>query len=187
MTERAKGPASYFPSIEATYGRSIPEWTSLMRGSGLTGHKELVDWLKSEHGMGHGHASALTSHLRAEGTARPTTDEAVNALFTGGKAHWRALYDDLAGLICGLGEVHVLTKRTVVGFATGHQFAMLAPGTPQRFDVGVKLPAVPAGGRLEEAGSWSNMMTHRIRVTDPAEADDELRGWLAQAHRISLG
>ena len=54
MTEPVKGPASYFPSIEKKYGRPIGEWQELIRSSDLTKHMELVNWLKSEHGMGHG-------------------------------------------------------------------------------------------------------------------------------------
>ena len=54
-----RGPASYFPSIEAKYGRAIAEWKAVMEASGLTTWRELVAWLKEEHGFGHGHASAL--------------------------------------------------------------------------------------------------------------------------------
>ncbi|MFC9894008.1 DUF4287 domain-containing protein [Nocardia sp. NPDC127579] len=61
------GPASYFPSIEAKYGRTIDEWKSALGESGLTSFKELVTWLKSEHGFGHGHATALVQvHLNPE-------------------------------------------------------------------------------------------------------------------------
>jgi hypothetical protein len=59
-TERVQGPASYFPSIEKKYGRPIAEWKELIRSRGLIEHMELVNWLKSEHGMGHGHATALS-------------------------------------------------------------------------------------------------------------------------------
>ena len=69
MTEKVKGPASYFPSIEKTYGRPITEWKELIRGSGLERHSEIVNWLKSEHGMGHGHANALVAHTLAEKTS----------------------------------------------------------------------------------------------------------------------
>lgn len=62
MTEPVKGPASYFPSIEKKYGRPIEEWQELIRGSDLSRHMDLVKWLKSEHGMGHGHANALVAH-----------------------------------------------------------------------------------------------------------------------------
>jgi hypothetical protein len=62
MTQEAvKGPASYFPSIEAKYGQPIAEWKDLIRGQGGKKHMELVSWLKDEHGMGHGHANALVA------------------------------------------------------------------------------------------------------------------------------
>ncbi|MFD7015395.1 DUF4287 domain-containing protein [Streptomyces sp. NPDC059928] len=66
MIDTVKGPASYFPSIEKKYGRSIAEWKDLIRTSRLTKHMELVGWLKSEHGLGHGHANALVAHTLAE-------------------------------------------------------------------------------------------------------------------------
>ncbi len=61
-----KGPASYFPSIEKKYGRPVEEWLELVRASPLPGHMELVRWLKTEHGLGHGHANALVAHVRAQ-------------------------------------------------------------------------------------------------------------------------
>ena len=64
--EKVTGPASYFPSIERTYGRPIAEWKALIRASPLERHMELVNWLKTEHGMGHGHANALVAHTIAE-------------------------------------------------------------------------------------------------------------------------
>ena len=70
MTERVKGPASYFPSIEKKYGRPIAEWKALIRASELTKHMELVTWLKTEHGLGHGHANALVGHTLGEDAAQ---------------------------------------------------------------------------------------------------------------------
>lgn len=68
MTETAKvkGPASYFPSIEAKYGREIDEWMDVLAAAPADAkHMELVTLLKDEHGMGHGHANALVAHYRA--------------------------------------------------------------------------------------------------------------------------
>ena len=66
VTAGAKGPASYFPSIERTYGRPVQEWLDLIveRLDGQR-HMEVVSWLKSEHGLGHGHANALVAYVRA--------------------------------------------------------------------------------------------------------------------------
>ena len=67
MSEPVKGPASYFPSIEKKYGRPVGEWLDLIRASPLTGHLERVNWLKAEHGLGHGHANALVAFARTPG------------------------------------------------------------------------------------------------------------------------
>ncbi len=64
--EVVKGPASYFPSIEKKYGRSIAEWKALVRSSYPGKHMEIVTMLKEQHGMGHGHANAIVAHTLAE-------------------------------------------------------------------------------------------------------------------------
>jgi hypothetical protein len=65
-TEVVRGPASYFPSIEKKYGEPISHWQQLIRTCGKTKHMEIVNWLKTEHGLGHGHANALVGHTLAE-------------------------------------------------------------------------------------------------------------------------
>lgn len=62
---KVKGPASYFPSIEKTYGKPIDHWTTLVRSKAGMKHMEIVNWLKAEHGLGHGHANALVAHTLA--------------------------------------------------------------------------------------------------------------------------
>jgi len=63
MAEQVQGPASYFPSIERQYGKPIEEWMDLIAAQGPMKHMAFVNWLKSEHGMGHGHANALVAVL----------------------------------------------------------------------------------------------------------------------------
>jgi hypothetical protein len=68
MTEQPKvqGPASYFPSIEKKYGHPVEHWFGLLEGITHMKHMEMVNWLKSEHQMGHGHAQALVGYFRAK-------------------------------------------------------------------------------------------------------------------------
>lgn len=66
MSEAVKGPKSYFPSIEAKYGQRIEHWMSLLDSVADAKHLEQVNWLKSEHGIGHGHANALVHVYRVE-------------------------------------------------------------------------------------------------------------------------
>jgi hypothetical protein len=69
VSSEVKGPASYFPSIEKKHGRPISEWKDLIRTSPLNKHLELVTWLKTEHGLGHGHANAIVAHTLQEDRA----------------------------------------------------------------------------------------------------------------------
>ena len=61
-----KGPASYFPSIEKKYGQPISHWMQVLTQAGPLKHMELVSLLKTEHGMGHGHANALVASYLAD-------------------------------------------------------------------------------------------------------------------------
>jgi len=61
-----KGPASYFPSIEKTYGKAIAHWMQVLDQLGDLPHMEQVATLKREHGLGHGHANALVAYHRVQ-------------------------------------------------------------------------------------------------------------------------
>ena len=63
---KLQGPASYFASIEKTYGKPVQDWLDVVavRIEGGARHMEVVAWLKSEHAMGHGHASAIVAYVR---------------------------------------------------------------------------------------------------------------------------
>lgn len=63
---KVKGPASYFPSIEKTYGQPIAHWMEVLQRAGPSKHMTLVDLLKKEHALGHGHANALVAHFLAQ-------------------------------------------------------------------------------------------------------------------------
>lgn len=65
-TPKVQGPASYFPSIEKTYGQPIDHWMSVLAAAGPLKHMELVALLKTEHAMGHGHANALVAWYLAK-------------------------------------------------------------------------------------------------------------------------
>lgn len=66
MNANDKGnPASYFPSIEKKYGQPIAYWLDLLATARANKHMEMVNWLKSEHSLGHGHANALVAYYLA--------------------------------------------------------------------------------------------------------------------------
>lgn len=67
MTEKVKGPASYFPSIEKKYGQPMEHWFDIVRAHAGKKHMEIVGHLKTDHGMGHGHANAVVAYVVKKG------------------------------------------------------------------------------------------------------------------------
>ena len=64
-----KGPASYLPSIEKTYGKPVCHWFKVLDSTKGKKHMEMVAALKAGHDMGHGHANALVAYYLANGGA----------------------------------------------------------------------------------------------------------------------
>ncbi len=65
-SEKVQGPASYFPSIEKTYGKPVKHWLQLLDTVRDKKHMEQVAFLKEQHKIGHGHANALVAYHRAQ-------------------------------------------------------------------------------------------------------------------------
>jgi hypothetical protein len=63
----------------------------------------------------------------------------------------------------------------------GKKFAIVQV-TTERLDIGIKLKDAPASGRLESAGRWNAMVTHRVRIHTEREIDREVLGWLKRAY-----
>lgn len=66
MAEKVQGPKSYFPSIEKTHGQPISYWMDQLETVRDAKHMEQVNFLKADHGIGHGHANALVAVFRSE-------------------------------------------------------------------------------------------------------------------------
>jgi citrate synthase len=64
--DKVKGPKSYFPSIEKTYGKPISHWMTTLKKHKSKTHMEMVAVLKTDHEMGHGHANAVVAVFRKE-------------------------------------------------------------------------------------------------------------------------
>jgi hypothetical protein len=51
--------------------------------------------------------------------------------------------------------------------------------------VGINLKGTEPTGRLEASGSFNTMVSHRVRLSKPAEINKELLGWLKKAYDAS--
>jgi len=173
--------ANMIANLEAKTGQTLEAWTADARASGHQRHLALVQWLKSDRGLSHGYAN-LVAH-KALGSDAGSSDEAhlMAAMFAGPKGAMQPVYDKVASMISKLGDAQFAPKKGYVSFRRSRQFALAQPSTKDRLDLGLTLKGVEPSGRLEAAGSWNGMVTHRVRITSPEEVDREVENWLTQA------
>jgi hypothetical protein len=186
MSSLSDATQSMIRNLEEKTGKPLGEWVQLARQSGHSKHREILKHLKDEHGLTHGYANLVTMRaLEADQPAAPDAD-AIAAQYSGAKANLRPIYARIMDAVRQFGpDVEVAPKKAYVSLRRKKQFALVQPSTATRLDVGLILKEVPASGRLELSGSFSEMVTHRVRVSSPDEADAELIAWLRAAYEAA--
>ena len=94
---------AYLDSVEARTGKTAEDFRLLAGAKGLIEHGEIVAWLKSAYGPGHGHANAIAHVITQYGQERVSTEAAIAAHFAGKKAVWREPYDALMAAVTEFG------------------------------------------------------------------------------------
>jgi len=166
-------------NIEQSTGRSMADWTALVKSSGKAKHGEVLAWLKTEHGLSHGNANRVAVEALRSPDA-PAGDDLVDAIYTGPKAALRPFHDRVVGLAQGFGgDIELAPKQAYVALRRSKQFATVGPASGGRLEIGLNLKGVEPAGRLE---ATTGMCTHRVRLSSPDELDGEVRGWLREAY-----
>lgn len=181
--------------VQASTGLTVDDYRALAKQKGISDYNDLMTWLKGEYALNTGQANTIAQLIfygggeydaEGKGQAAPIAAQ-VDPHFTGKKAVWRPTYDALVAAARQFGDdVALAPTRSYISLTRrGKKFAILTPATADRFDVGLKLKGVAPAGRLEAAGNWNIMVTHRVRLKSSDEADEELVGWLRQAYEAT--
>ena len=176
--------AAMVVNLKEKTGKSLDAWVKIAKGSQFTKHGELTSFLKGQHGLTHGYANLIAHKtLKSDAGSAQSGDALVGAQYAGPKAALRPIYDKLVSALTKFGgDVEFAPKNAYVSVRRSKQFAIIQPSTKTRVDVGVNLKGAPPAGRLEASGSFNAMVSHRVRLSSPADVDAELIGWLKQAY-----
>ena len=176
-------------NISAKTGKTIAELHALLDGTGLAKHGEKRTWLIDNLGLGYGDAnavvgaqgkdlSALTGDVVAP--AAPAGDP-LDSIYTGAKAHLRAVHDAVIAAVDGLGDYEKAPKKAYVSLRRSKQFAMVGPATKDLVEIGLNAKDLPDSPRLKAMPSGS-MCAYTLRIASAKEVDAELKRWLETAY-----
>jgi len=179
---------AYLDNIEAKTGKTPDDFRALAEEKGLLGPEvkagQIVAWLKEDFGLGHGHAMAIVHVFKAANEPKTSLEEQVAKHFTGGRVGWRKVYDELFSEVSKFGpDVAVSPTNTYLSLLRSRKKFAVVSVTSDRLDIGIKLKGIKPADRLKAAeGSWNNMVTHRVQISDPKQIDKEVLAWLKQAY-----
>jgi predicted transport protein len=174
---------AYLDSVKAQTGKTPDDFKRLAAEKGLVRFGDILDWLKSEFGLGTGHARAIVHVIQEADKPKVSRDEAVAKHFAGAKAVWQQPYDALLEKLRHFGsDVTVSPTSSYISILRKDRKFAVVQVTARRLDIGIKRKGIPFEGRFEESGSWNNMVTHRVRIDDASQMDAELMAWLREAY-----
>jgi len=176
---------AYLDSIKAKTGLDPADFRRRAAEKGLivpgATASQVIEWLGADYGLGRGHAMAIFATMKPVRAGDVGPAEVIADHFTGTKAHWRPVFDDLIASAEQWGPVALAPTRTYISLLKGRaKFAIIAV-TGDRLSIGIKLKTFEPTERFAASGTWNSMVTHRVTITDAAQVDAELLNWLHRA------
>lgn len=171
--------------IETNIGLSLDAVRAQIAASGKVRFGDIRDWLRGTFGLGAGDANTL-AHL-ALGTDGTSAAEGLDleavlgTIYTGKKAHQRAIHDALMAHIDTFGPFEIAPKKGYVSLRRKRQFAMLGPKTTERFELGINLKDTLTSERIL-AQKPGGMCQYAAALTAPVDVDAEIVAVLRRAY-----
>jgi len=163
-------------------GKSLEEWKLILKEKSFAKHSEGVKYLKTEHNVTHGFANTIVTLSKDENNSKKDFVESQYK----GKESLIPIYKKLIAFINTLGaDVTITPKKGSVSIIRKRQFVLIKPATKSRIDLGFKLKDKPITERLENSGPFGTMCTHRVKLSDIKEIDNELKEWIKEAYEKS--
>ena len=173
--------------LERTTGQSLEAWNELVRREGPAAEKELRAWLAEHSVTGYSQMLLVFERFGYPDFFTRSADELVQGQYAD-RPQLREIYDAVLALLPQLGEVAIQTRKTYVALLTARRaFAVIAPVTRTRVDLGLRWEAAPDSPRLSAPGSrLGSAVTVKAGLRSAGDVDDELIGWLQQVYDANL-
>lgn len=174
-------------AVKKQTGKSPEEFSVLAKAQNFATHNVIVDWLKSEFELSHGHATSITHLILETHPDKATDPKALTARFKGREADWIAGCRELFVKIKHFGpDVLIDLDADPIILMRGSAVFGLINVTAGKLEIGIQLPEAPFDSVFTEALDWDGIVSHKVTIVVQQQINDELIGWLRQAYSRSL-
>jgi hypothetical protein len=186
MSSLDKARETQLKNIQMKTGKSLADFREIIAKSGLSKHGEIRAMLIKKFGLGYGDANSLVhfallsdGQSAAEASEAPL-DQVLAEIYSGARAPLRTIHDRLLAAIHKCGAFEIVPKKGYVSLRRKKQFAMIGPAGKGRIELGLNMKDMKPTSRLT-ALPPGGMCQYTVDLTDPAEVDKELIGWIRRA------
>lgn len=173
--------ATQVRNIEAKTGKDLATLRAAVAASGKVKHGEVRSWLMAAYGLGYGDANTLAFFAVAAPDAPVASEvEVLAEIYSGKKAHLRAVHDAVLAELRTLGDFEIAPKKGYVSLRRKKQFAMLGPKTAERAELGLNLKENVATNRVV-AQPPGGMCQYVVSLTKAEDVDGEVIAVLKRA------
>jgi predicted transport protein len=126
-------------NLEDKTGKTLEQWLTLVKKSKLADKKQVIDFLKSEHNLGHFQAQKIYECF-SETNIYAETDRFIPNLFN--SAELLKAYKKIEATLLKMGkDVRVQPCKTYIPFYRTNQFCIVKASKDKKITIGLNLPS----------------------------------------------
>ena len=184
-------------SLPVKTGKSLEEWSDLIRRKDISEFKSRKDWLKKEYGFGGNEAYWLAEYSQGKHTWDFDPDvylvqarKYVDDQFAGPKALLRPIFDTVLEFARSLGsDVRICPCKTIVPIYRNRVFAELKPATRTRLELALALDETPYESPfiVNPRAQGNDRLRHLIPLFELKDFNAMAMKWLKTAYKLDEG
>jgi len=167
-------------------GKSLTEWTELVKANNKAKHSQTVSWLKETYDLGLFFADLIVHKANGTDAGSFNDDELIQLQYKG-KEQLKPIFDQLLAQTLLLGnDIEVAPKKGYVSLRRKKQFACFKPATKTRFEIELIIKGQEPLGILEAIAGAGAMCTHKIKIEKAEQLNNDVLYWIKQAYDLAI-
>ncbi len=184
-----KTPAEYeqefISSVKEKTGKTLDQWLSIAKKSGISKHKEMVDHFKKEYSLNHLQATLLTGIHNNKGKPFYSNEENLLEIQLEKCKDLRPLFEYIsAQLLEKFPGTQMIAKKTYISFTAKREFAAINV-KPKEIRLGMDLGTQPFKAPIEKSKLTGPMprISHMVIITEKNQLNKGIMDAITESYK----